>query len=119
LPFVVRVRVLIVTLAIAAFAGCASSPPPQPISVKDRQRFQATVAAARQIGTSWECPRGDAQLRAAESDFYYAENSPMDRARAKQMAAQAQKEAEAALAQCRVETAYRRLPASSKLADGR
>jgi hypothetical protein len=104
---------------IAIGAGCASAPPPEPISAQDRERFQATLAAGKQLAL-WDCPRGSAALRAAEADFYYAENSPRDPARAKQIAAEAQRQAEAALEQCRAETAYRRPPASKAptVADG-
>ena len=106
---------------IAIAAGCASSPPPGPISAEDRHRFQATVEAARQVATSWDCPRGNAQLRAAESDFHYAENLPTNPERAEQMAAHAQLQADAALQYCRGEIDYRRGPAvrASSVADVR
>ena len=93
-------RIWFLSLAALAAAACATAPPP--ISTQQRQRFQTTVAAARLTATPRDCPSGDTQLRMAESDFYYAENSPMNPARAARMAVQAQQEAEAAIAMCRV-----------------
>lgn len=92
----------------AVLASCGTSSAPAPISAQDRQRFQQTVAAAKQIATPWDCPGEDVKLRSAETDFKYAEQARMEPARAQQIAAQAQQDADEAFQRCRAGMAYRR-----------
>jgi hypothetical protein len=98
-------RTWLAWLTTSIALGCASSPPPEPISAQQRERFRVTVAAARDLGPSWDCPASDTQLRAAESDFFYAEHLPQDPQRARQIAQRAQQQAQAALDLCRREVA--------------
>ena len=99
-------------------AGCGTSSAPAAISAQDRQRFQDTVEAAKKIATPWDCPVEEAKLRSAESDFRYAEHARMEPKRARQIAAQAQQEADAAFARCRAGNSYRAEPrAKTSVAD--
>jgi hypothetical protein len=88
------------------------------VSAQDRQRFHQTLAAARKIATPWECPVEEAKLRSAESDFQYAQQARLEPERARQIAAQAQHDAETAFERCRAGTAYRGQPrAKTSVAD--
>jgi len=78
------------------------------------------VTAAKKVATPWECPVEEAKLRSAESDFHYAQHARLEPKRARQIAAQAQQEADAAFARCRAGNSYRAEPrARTSVADVR
>ncbi len=87
---------LVGSLGVSWCLGCAGTVAP-PISAAQTRSFQTTVAQAKRAGGDEPFSEAEAQLRAAESDFYYAEHLPRDPERAQRMAAEAQQEAEAAL----------------------
>ncbi|MDB4979798.1 MAG: hypothetical protein JWM82_550 [Myxococcales bacterium] len=76
--------------------GCATAEV-SPISVAQAKSFQSVVAQAKRVGGDEPFSPAQAMLRAAESDFYYAEHLPRDPERARQLAAAAQAEADTAL----------------------
>jgi hypothetical protein len=84
-------------ILLTAVAGCATAAP-EPISAQQAKAFRDSVHAVEHASADGECPQAEAALRTAQSDFYYAEHSPMNPDRARVMAVQAQEEADSAVA---------------------
>jgi hypothetical protein len=83
-------------LPLSLLVGCATAAR-EPITRQQRLTFQDTVRTCERNTAANDFPEAATQLREAKADFYYAEHSLMDPARAETMAIKAQREADAAL----------------------
>jgi len=81
---------------IALIEGCATAKP-DVISAQQVAAFRAVVRQAEAAGAAEEPYQAAALLRSAQSDFYFAQHLPADPVRARDIARQAQAEAERAL----------------------
>jgi hypothetical protein len=79
---------------VALLSSCATAPPA--ISARQEEAFHDVVRSAEAAGAGENPPTAASRLRDAKSDFYYAEHSPMNPARARRLVATAQAEAESA-----------------------